>query len=271
MFTNFLCNSFILSLLVLSAHCPHCITRGWCARLGCSMTTETRRETDSGPEPRPRWLRLRHGVLNMSYITDMKQNDWQVITQPRWMTQTLNFDVYCKAAWRMIWRLRGCEVCQNYYPSFLSKILLRRAVSSLSLLWNASKKLKQNLVTSLTFDFNFIMFEQARHLYSTNYSSPLSFLLSGFKVMSDTAISCWLLLTKFDGNMKVLSVLRVEAAGRSPRSPGSLWTWWGWGYWHNTQRGEDYTDWLPYDDEHTRSQLHHNTGMNMKIFLLLYY
>ena len=59
-----------------------------------------------------------------------------------------------------------------------------------SLLRNASKKLKQNLVTSLTFDFNFIMFEQARHLYLTNYSSLLSFLLSGFKVMSYTAISC---------------------------------------------------------------------------------
>ena len=122
------------------------------------------RRTDSGPEPRPRWLRLlRHGVLNMSNITDMKQNDWQVISQPRWMTQTRNFDVYCKAAWRMIWRLRGYEVCQNYYPSFLSKVFLR-AVPSLSLLQNASKKLKQNLVTSLTFDFNFIMFEQARHL-----------------------------------------------------------------------------------------------------------
>lgn len=139
------------------------------------------RLTDSGPEPRPRWLRLRHGVLNMSNITDMKQNDWQVITQPRWMTQTRNFDVYCKAAWRMIWRLRGYEVCQNYYPSFLSKVFLR-AVPSLSLLQNASKKLKQNLVTSLTFDFNFIMFEQARHLYLTNYSSLLSFISSGFKV-----------------------------------------------------------------------------------------
>ena len=162
-----------------SAHCPACITDwGWgCARLGRSMTTETRRETDSGPEPRPRWLRLRHGVLNMSNITDMKQNDWQVITQSRWMTQTRNFDVYCKAAWRMIWRLRAYEVCQNYYPRFLSKVFLRSEPLRLfPRLRNASKKLKQNLVTSLTFDFNFIMFEQARHLYLTNYSFLLSFL-----------------------------------------------------------------------------------------------
>ena len=155
MFTNFLCNSFILSLLVLSAHCPHCITRGWCARLGCSMTTETRRETDSGPEPRPRWLQLRHGVLNMSYITDMKQNDWQVITQPRWMTETRNFDVYCKAAWRMIWRLRGCEVCQNYYPSFLSKILPRRAVSSLFPALKCIKETQTELGNKFDFWFQF--------------------------------------------------------------------------------------------------------------------
>ena len=118
---------------------------------------------------------------------------WNKMTQPRWMTQTRNFDVYCKAAWRMIWRLRGYEVCQNYYPIFLSKVFLR-AVPSLSLLQNASKKLKQNLVTSLTFDFNFIMFEQARHLYLTNYSSLLSFISSGFKVnvYISTTIS-WLL------------------------------------------------------------------------------
>ena len=126
--TSFVTLSFCCLIPVHRKLRPECVCiteRRLCEARALDDNWDTERDgVRAGAATSLRHERHGSGVLNMSNITDMKLNDWQAITLNDWhKLGSLMFGVYCKVAWRIIWRLMDFKVCQDYCPSFLSKVL----------------------------------------------------------------------------------------------------------------------------------------------------